>query len=107
MPLLNGMRGTVRNVKERTKAISSAAVVSPRKSLPAKEADRRPHIAPLAVESPDSAPSRSSTGRLVVADLDVFSKLVMTQPERREDAGADPKTKVLLVRASEHAACRG
>ena len=92
MSLVKGMRGTVRNVKARTKAVSSATVVGLRKDLPTRPTNRRPFIMPhslLEAETSNAAPGRSEAERPVVIHLYAWSKLVMAQPARRVNASTD------------------
>jgi hypothetical protein len=86
------MRGTVRNVKARTKAVSSATMVSPRRKLFAKAVNLplplNP-VVPLGVESSDGTLGSSAAAHLVLLHLYARSRLVMIQTTRRPDAGAD------------------
>jgi hypothetical protein len=110
MPLVKGMRGIVRNVRARAKAVRSGTTVSPRKSLPAKLANLRPLLSPNSrpgVNSSGGAPGRSGAGHPVVVRLDTCSKLVMLQLRYRVLASAYSVAKSLLIRASKQLICRG
>ena len=99
MPLLNGMRGTVRNVKATMNAVSSGTVASPRKNLPTKPTIRPPLTSPSAgrgTELSTGAPHCSEAKRLVAVHLYACSKLVMMQPTPRADADTDSMAKGYL-----------